>query len=264
LPAPASALARLLTDEGVQLAPEPCRPRHRDPRKRRNLVDEILRARHVGHRRSGGQAQRLGRVVDIIQLFSESLGIDIPTATNAITAYAFGVVVGAPLVTLVAARLNRRTLLLCLMALFVAGNLLSAAPTHLGFLAAARFIAGMPQGAYFGCGAVVAAYIVGPGHGGKAFALVMAGLTIATILGSPPATFLGQNLGWRETYLAVAFLAALSFGALWLWVPRTDALRGSPVAQELRSLRRSSVWAMMLVAALGVAVSVRSEPGCGM
>jgi DHA1 family inner membrane transport protein len=189
----------------------------------------------------------------IIQLFSESLGVGIPTATNAITAYAFGVVVGAPLVTLIAARLNRRDLLLCLMALFVVGNILSAAATDLGILAVARFIAGMPQGAYFGAGAVVAAYIVGPGHGGKAFSLVMAGLTIATIVGSPFATFLGQNLGWRNTYVAVAILAALSFGALWLWVPRTDALRGGPVVQELSALRRSAVWAMMIVAAMGVA-----------
>ncbi|MBV8662203.1 MAG: MFS transporter [Hyphomicrobiales bacterium] len=188
----------------------------------------------------------------IIQLFSASLGVDIPTATNAITAYAFGVVVGAPLVTLMAARLNRRHLLLGLMALFVIGNLLSAAAMNLGMLAVARFIAGMPQGAYFGAGAVVAAYIVGPGSGGKAFALVMAGLTIATIVGSPFATFLGQNLGWRDTYLAVAILAALSFGALWLWVPRTDALRGGPVVQELSALRRPAVWAMMLVAAIGV------------
>jgi DHA1 family inner membrane transport protein len=148
----------------------------------------------------------------IIQLFSDSFRVDIPTATNAITAYAFGVVVGAPLVTLVASRLNRRTLLLYLIALFVAGNLLSTISTNLGILIVARFIAGMPQGAYFGAGAVVAAYIVGPGHRGKAFALVMAGLTIATIIGSPLATFLGQNLGWRDTYLAVALMATLSFG----------------------------------------------------
>jgi DHA1 family inner membrane transport protein len=189
----------------------------------------------------------------IIQLFSESLGVDIPTATNAITAYAFGVVVGAPLITLIAARLNRRDLLLCLMALFVVGNLLSAAATNLGMLAISRFVAGMPQGAYFGAGAVVASYIVGPGHGGRAFSLVMAGLTVATIVGSPFATFLGQNLGWRNTYIAVATLAAMSFAALWLWIPRTDALRGGPVVQELSALRRSAVWAMMLVAAISVA-----------
>ncbi|RCW81270.1 MFS transporter [Phyllobacterium bourgognense] len=189
----------------------------------------------------------------ILQLFSASLGIDIPTATNAITAYAFGVVIGAPLVTLAAARLNRRTLLLCLMGLFILGNVLSAVATDLGTFAFARFISGMPQGAYFGAGAVVASYIVGPGHAGKAFALVMSGLTIATIIGSPLATFLGQSLGWRNTYFSVAAVAGLALIALWTWVPRTQALQGGPVAQELASLRRPAVWAMMLVAALGVA-----------
>ena len=83
----------------------------------------------------------------IIQLFSASLGIDVPQATGAVTAYALGVVVGAPLVTLAAARLNRRTLILALMALFVVGNLLSAAASNLPLLVAARFIRGLPQGA---------------------------------------------------------------------------------------------------------------------
>ncbi|UPG96491.1 MFS transporter [Luteibacter aegosomatissinici] len=189
----------------------------------------------------------------ILQLFSTSLGISLPTATNAITAYAFGVVIGAPAVTLAAASLNRRTLLLCLMVLFVIGNVLSSQAANLGMFAAARFISGLPQGAYFGAGAVVASYIVGPGKGGKAFALVMTGLTVATIIGSPLATFLGQNLGWRNTYLAVAGLGTLASFALLAWVPRTDALRGGPVVQELSALRKGSVWATMLVAALGVA-----------
>lgn len=189
----------------------------------------------------------------ILQLFSASLGIDIPTATNAITAYAFGVVIGAPLVTLVAAQLNRRTLLLCLMGLFILDNVLSAVATDLGMFALARFISGMPQGAYFGAGAVVASDIVGPSHAGKAFALVMTGLTVATIIGSPLATFLGQTVGWRNTYFAVAALAGLAFLAPWSWVPWTRALHGGPVVQELASLHRPPVWAMMLVAALGMA-----------
>ncbi|MCM2395060.1 MFS transporter [Rhizobium sp. S95] len=189
----------------------------------------------------------------IIQLFSETLGISVPSATHTIEAYAFGVVLGAPLVTLAAATLNRRTLLLALMALFVAGNVLSAFASNLGFLMLARFISGLPQGAYFGAGAVVASYIVGPGQAGKAFAIVMTGLTVATIVGSPLATFLGQTIGWRETYLAVAAFSSLAFGAIWQWVPRTKALDGVPVIQELSSLRKGSVWGVMLVAALGVA-----------
>jgi DHA1 family inner membrane transport protein len=183
----------------------------------------------------------------ILQLFSKGLGVDIPAATGAITAYAFGVVIGAPLVTLMAAQLNRRTLLLCLMALFVLGNLLSAVATNLHILALARFMSGMPQGA------VVASYIVGPGRSGRAFSLVMGGLTIATIIGSPIATFLGQVLGWRSTYAAVACAGVLALLALSAWVPVSDALRGRPVVQELGALRRPAVWGMMLVAALGVA-----------
>ncbi|MBB3289114.1 MULTISPECIES: MFS transporter [unclassified Rhizobium] len=189
----------------------------------------------------------------ILQLFSESLGISIPTATNAVTAYAFGVVIGAPLVTLAAARLNRRTLLLMLMAQFVLGNVLSGLAANLEMFALARFISGMPQGAYFGAGAVVATYVYGPGHTGKAFALVMMGLTIATIVGSPLATLLGQTVGWRNTYFTVSGLGVLSFLALMAFVPKTAALNGSSVIQELSALRKGTVWMTMFVAALGVA-----------
>lgn len=188
----------------------------------------------------------------IIQLFSADLSLTIPAATHAVTAYAFGVIIGAPLVTLAAARLNRRSLLLGLMALFILGNVLSALAGNLELLMVARFVSGLPQGAYFGAGAVVASYIVGPGQSGKAFAIVMMGLTVATIFGSPLATFLGQMLGWRETYIAVAALAAAAFCALFLWVPRTAELAGSPVLQELSALRRPAVWGVMLVAAIGV------------
>jgi MFS transporter, DHA1 family, inner membrane transport protein len=93
----------------------------------------------------------------------------------------------------------------------------------------------------------------GPGHSGKAFAIVMAGLAIATIFGSPLATFLGQNLGWRETYIAVACFAGFAFLSISLWVPRTEALNGSPVMQELIALRKPSVWGVILVASVGVA-----------
>ncbi|MEJ5056950.1 MULTISPECIES: MFS transporter [unclassified Pseudomonas] len=189
----------------------------------------------------------------VIQLFSATLGIAVPQATNAVTAYALGVVVGAPLVTLAAARLNRRTLLLALMALFVIGNLLSALATNLSLLVVARFISGLPQGAYFGAGAMVASYLLGPGQSGRAFAIVMTGLTIATIFGSPLATFIGQNLGWRETYVAVAALSAVAWLAIRQWLPRTQALNGSPIVEELSALRSGQVWGVMAVATAGIA-----------
>lgn len=189
----------------------------------------------------------------ILQLFSATLAIDIPTATHAITAYALGVVVGAPVITLAAARLNRRSMLLALMGLFVVGNLLSAIAPSIAMLVGARFVSGLTQGAFFGAGAVVATHIVGPERAGKAFSLVVSGLTVATIFGSPLATFFGQHLGWRETYVAVAALGGLAFAALWAWIPRTEALAGRPVAQELCALAQPRVWWMMTVAAVAVA-----------
>ncbi|MEU2426484.1 MFS transporter [Streptomyces sp. NPDC013157] len=188
----------------------------------------------------------------IIQLFSSSLGVSLPVATYAITAYAFGVVIGSPAITLLAARVNRRSLLLGLMALFLAGNLLSALAPNIVLLVVFRFITGSVQGAYFGAGAVVAGYVYGPGKGGKAFATVMGGLTIATIAGAPLGTYIGQTAGWRATYWTVVALGVLAALALFAWVPRTDDLRGGSVARELGALRRPAVWLMVGVAALGI------------
>lgn len=188
----------------------------------------------------------------IIQLFAADLDVSIPVATYAITAYAFGVMVGSPAITLIAARTNRRTLLLGLVALFLIGNGLSAIAPNLALLVVFRFIAGSVQGAFFGAGAVVAAYVYGPGRGGKAFATVMGGLTVATIVGSPLGTFIGQNAGWRAMYWAVVVIGLLAGAALVAWLPRTSDLHGGSIRNELSALRRLNVWLMVAVAALGI------------
>ncbi|MFD7307233.1 MFS transporter [Promicromonospora sp. NPDC059942] len=188
----------------------------------------------------------------IIQLFSADLGVSIPVATYAITAYAFGVMIGSPAITLLAARMNRRTLLLGLIVLFLVGNALSAWAPNIGLLVVARFVTGCVQGAFFGAGAVVAAYVYGPGRGGKAFATVMGGLTVATIVGSPLATYIGQNAGWRAMYWAVVVLGLLAGAALVSWLPRTSDLHGGSVRNELGALRRGNVWLMVAVASLGI------------
>ncbi|MBE8472217.1 MFS transporter [Streptomyces justiciae] len=188
----------------------------------------------------------------IIQLIASDLDVSVPVATYAITAYAFGVMLGSPAITLLAARANRRTLLLGLIALFLVGNALSALAPNIAQLVAFRFVTGSVQGAFFGAGAVVAAYTYGPGKGGKAFATVMGGLTVATIAGSPLGTFIGQNAGWRVMYWAVVGVGLLAAAALIAWLPRTDDLRGSSVTSELGALRRREVWLMVTVAALGI------------
>lgn len=188
----------------------------------------------------------------IIQLFASDLDLTIPVATHAITAYAFGVVVGSPLITLFYARTNRRSLLLGLVVLFLVGNGVSALAPSIELLVVFRFVAGSVQGAFFGAGAVVAAYVYGPGRGGRAFATVMGGLTLATIVGSPLGTFIGQSAGWRAMYWTVVAIGLLAGVALVAWLPRTGDLRGSSVADELRALRRPEVWVMFTVAALGI------------
>jgi DHA1 family inner membrane transport protein len=188
----------------------------------------------------------------IIELYAEGLDASIPVATWAVTAYALGVVLGSPAITIAAARLNRKTLLLGLVVLFVVGNVLSASAFSIEALIVARFVTGTVQGAYFGAGAVVAGYTYGPGKGGQAFATVMTGLTIATIFGSPAGTFIGQVFGWQWLYIAVAVLGAVAGFAILGWVPTTEDLAGGPVLRELRALTRPLVWAMFVVAALGI------------
>jgi DHA1 family inner membrane transport protein len=188
----------------------------------------------------------------IIQLLAADLDVSVPVATYAVTAYALGVVIGSPILAIGAARLNRRSLLLALVVLFVVGNLLSAVATDLGMLVAARFVTGTVQGAYFGAGAVVAAYAYGPGRSGQAFATVMAGLTVATIFGSPLGTFIAQHLGWQGLYITVAGIGIAAGAAIWMFVPRTSALAGGSVRQELGALRRPMVWVTMAVASLGI------------
>jgi DHA1 family inner membrane transport protein len=113
----------------------------------------------------------------------------------------------------------------------------------------------MPQGAYFGAGAMVATYVMGAGNGGKAFALIAFGMTVATVIGAPMGTLIGQHFGWQTTYLAVAAYALGTLGIFWRWLPKSTALDGAPVSQELASIRNARVWALMAIAALCVSAT---------
>ncbi|MCV7168529.1 MFS transporter [Mycobacterium manitobense] len=180
-----------------------------------------------------------------------SLGITEPTAGHVISAYALGVVVGAPLITALTARMNRRTLLLGLMTVFTLGNLITVvAPTY-GTLMAARFVAGLPHGAFFGIAALVAAHLMGPKNRAKAVAHVMTGLTLATVLGVPMASWLGQWLGWRAAFALVVGIGALTVTALWFWLPTLRSMHATSPTTELGALRRVQVWLALLIGMVG-------------
>ncbi|MGC5001432.1 MFS transporter [Streptomyces sp. DT203] len=184
---------------------------------------------------------------------ADDLGTSVPTAGYLVSAYALGVVLGAPLLTAVGSRVPRKRMLLLLMALFTLGNLASALAPGFGWLIAGRFLAGLPHGAFFGVGAVVAARLVGEGRQARGVATMFLGLTVANIVGVPAATLLGQHLGWRATFLVVGVIGLGSMAALARLVPHmpVDAQQG--LGRELRALGNRQVLLGLLTAVLGFA-----------
>ncbi|MFG2885115.1 MFS transporter [Streptomyces sp. NPDC048297] len=174
---------------------------------------------------------------------ADDLGVSIPTAGHLVSAYALGVVIGAPLLAALTARLPRRTVLIGLMVLFVVGNALSALAPGYDSLLAARFLSGLPHGAFFGVGAVVATAMVPPERKARSVSLMFLGLTVANVAGVPVATLTGQHLGWRATFLGVSAIGVAAIAALALLIPHdratapTTGLRG-----ELAALRSLPVW----------------------
>ncbi|MGY1630812.1 MFS transporter [Geodermatophilus sp. SYSU D01186] len=179
------------------------------------------------------------------------IGVDIPTAGHVISAYALGVVVGAPVIAALGARLPRRALLVGLMAAFLVGNVGSALAPGQASLLLARFVSGLPHGAYFGVASLVAAALVPPQLRGRAVSSVMLGLAVANVAGVPAATWLGQQLGWRAAYWAVVVLAAVTVCAVLAVVPSAPGRPDAGVATELAALRRPQVLLTLLVATVG-------------
>src|SRR5919112_4330071 len=167
------------------------------------------------------------------------LRVSIPGAGHLVSAYALGVVIGAPLLAAVTARMSRRRVLTALMALFVVGNALSAfAPDH-HWLLAARLLSGLPHGAFFGVGAVVATTMVSPDRKARSVSLMFLGLTVANIVGVPVATLVGQHLGWRATFLGVSAIGVAAIASLARLLPRDHehAAAAAGLRGELAALR---------------------------
>lgn len=185
---------------------------------------------------------------------ASDLRITEPTAGHVISAYALGVVVGAPLIATLAARVPRRTLLLVLMVVFIVGNLASMMSPSYGALITARFASGLPHGAFFGVAVLVAAHLLGQQQRARATALVLSGLTVAAVIGTPLATWLGQRFEWRSAFAAVSAIGLITLVALWHWLPPDLQSMGvsSPLA-ELSALRRGQVWLALLVGMIGFA-----------
>jgi DHA1 family inner membrane transport protein len=168
-----------------------------------------------------------------------------------ISAYALGVVVGAPTIAAFGARWPRKKLLLWLLVAFAVGTVASALAPTFQLVLIARFVSALPHGAYFGIASLVAATLMGPGKRGQGVAFVLSGLTIANVIGVPLITWLGQTHGWRAAYLVVAGIFALTFVAVALLVPWQAGNPKATMANELKAFGRLQVWLALLIGAIG-------------
>jgi DHA1 family inner membrane transport protein len=188
----------------------------------------------------------------ILPLLSADLGVSIPTAGLLVTAYAIGVAIGGPLLTIATARYSQRAVLIGVMVLFTASQLLCALAPDYGMLMAARLVSSIGHGAFFGAGNVVVANLVRPERRGAAFSLFIGGITVANLLGLPGGTAIGVELGWRSTFVAVGMLGALATLVLVFRIPRAEATLGArpSLRAQVAELRHQQVWLSYLTIAL--------------
>ncbi|MFJ4123296.1 MFS transporter [[Kitasatospora] papulosa] len=177
--------------------------------------------------------------------------VSIPTAGFLVTGYALGVVLGAPLMTVLGTRVTRKRMLMLLMGLFIVGNVVSALAPVFGVMLAGRVIASLAHGAFFGIGSVVAADLVAPEKKAGAIAMMFTGLTVANVVGVPLGTFIGQNLGWRVTFFVVAGLGVLGLLGVAKLVPEQPKAQGVRISHELAAFRNVQVLLAMAMTVLG-------------
>lgn len=187
----------------------------------------------------------------LLPLIAEDFGVSEDTASTLITTYALGVVVGAPLIAAFTGKLPRRRLVLLLIGFLVVGNLLSVLAPNYWVLMVARFIAGMPHGAYFSVANLSAASMAPPGGRGKAMAFVGMGLAIATVIGVPAAQALGSALGWHAAYLVVVVIGLITAVALFFLMPHMTEMKQTDIRTEFGAFKNSQVWLTVIMGVVG-------------
>lgn len=189
--------------------------------------------------------------MSLLPALANDLRISVPVAGHLISAYALGVVVGAPLIAVLAARCRRKTLLIGLMGFYALANGLSAVAANYGSMLALRLLSGLPHGAYFGIAMLLAASVVRAEQRAQAVGHVLLGLTVATIVGVPLANWLGQVLDWRWCFGIVAALSLATAMLLAIVAPEESRDHGASALRELGALKRSQVWLTLAIGALG-------------
>ncbi|MGX1026272.1 MFS transporter [Streptomyces sp. SAI-097] len=190
-------------------------------------------------------------IMGVLPQVAGDFGVTIPTAGWLVSGYALGVVIGAPLLTVLGTRVSRKKMLMFLMGLFIAGNALSAAAPSFGLMLTGRIVASLAHGAFFGIGSVVAADLVAPQKKASAISLMFMGLTVANIVGVPGGTYIGQAAGWRVTFVLVAALGVVGLFGVAKLVPETGRPESVSVRGEFAAFRNVQVWLAMAMTVLG-------------
>lgn len=190
-------------------------------------------------------------IMGMLPEFAQSLNLSLADAGYAITAYALGVVIGAPLITILGARLSRRELLLVLLIMFCLGNFLSIVMPTPGLVEVARFLTGLPHGALFGISALVAASMVERSRRGWAVGRVLSGIAISTLIGAPFSTFAADHFGWRIAYLIIGLFGVLTFLGVLRYIPADKPNRKNSPLKEITALGNMQVMLTLLTAAVG-------------
>ncbi|MEU1412059.1 MFS transporter [Streptomyces sp. NPDC005731] len=190
-------------------------------------------------------------IMGVMPQVAEDFGVSIPTAGWLVSGYAFGVVIGAPLLTVLGTKVSRKKMLMFLMGLFVVGNALSAFAPSFGVMLIGRIVASLAHGAFFGIGSVVAADLVAPEKKASAISLMFMGLTVANIVGVPGGTYIAQVTGWRVTFTIVALLGIIGFLGVAKLVPEQGRPQAANIRTEFAAFKNVQVWLAMAMTVLG-------------
>ncbi|WP_234414267.1 MFS transporter [Paenibacillus sp. CAA11] len=190
-------------------------------------------------------------IMGLLPNIAEDLSVSISTAGQLITGYALGVAFGAPILTMLTIRLPQKLLLCLLMAIFIAGNAISVFAPNYAILMGARMLTALAHGTFFGAGAVIASNLVRPERRAGAVSIMMAGLTIANIIGVPLGTFVGQHLGWRASFGAIVLMGVLALIGILVFIPRLAKEKQAGLAQQVRSLAQPKLLLFLLIGGLG-------------
>lgn len=190
-------------------------------------------------------------MMGILPDIASDVGLDIPTASNLIGLYALGVVVGAPTLVAATSKYSAKRVLAVLMFVFFLFNGLFTIAPNTWTLFTARFISGLPHGAFFGIGSVVAAQLARPGKEAQAISIMFTGMTIANLAGVPLGTYIGHHYSWRLTYGVVSLLGLITAASIYFWMPPTPPNKGQNVIQQMSYFKTRKAWLLIAIISIG-------------